>query len=168
VFSPVINGREKVGYWLPDNSVFHVPNVYLSKPRTNHYHYIDDKEDAHTLRRSFISDFDIATMKGPDKPIQIGIIQRERNRIITNIADLKRGIQDHFINANVTVTNFDFKTVKEQASWFATKDIIVAVHGACLANPLSSLQKQLYWYFILHSLCFKRSNPWWNKLEALP
>ena len=178
VFSPLLKERRKeLASWLPTNDVFHVPNMYLAKPRFNHFHYIDDKEDAHALRRNFISDFDIATIKGPEKPIQIGIIQRDEMRIIKNLDELKRGIQDHFLNANVTVTHFNFKTVKEQASWFATKDIIVAAHGAALANSVFITPKTIVLILYPPKIMFQSLEPmveqaggialdWFNTTES--
>lgn len=120
---------------LPDTEIQYVPNLQLIRPRFNHRMYIEQPEDAHALRRFFVSDSLIEQSKGNGKPLQIGMIQRERSRVITNIDDIANALQQALPNANITQSKLDFD-ISKQAEWFATKDIIIGAHGAALTNSL--------------------------------
>ena len=52
--------RKEIG--LPEG-IYHVPNLYLQRPRFGHIRYLDDRRDAHTLRRNFVSDDYIQKLK---------------------------------------------------------------------------------------------------------
>lgn len=64
------------------------------------------------------------------------MIQRTKSRIITNFAEIKNTLQLSLPDAYITETTFDMPLMKDQAEWFATKDIIIAAHGAALANSV--------------------------------
>lgn len=133
-FGQITNGKD-IG--LPEG-IYHIPNLYLQRPRFGHIHYMDDRLDAHALRRKFVSDHYIEQFKGADKALQIGIIQRPKgaSRRIGNVKEIRSALLKNFPGANVTLTDFSFPTVKEQAKWFATKNIVIAAHGAALANSI--------------------------------
>lgn len=124
--------------FVPEGDVQHIPNYYLLRPRLDYIRYLDHPEHAHMLRRLFVDDDYIKQMKGDGKLKQIGIIQREGARRFDNLDKILRTLHKDIkeSQANITVTDFKFKTVKEQASWFATKDMIIASHGAALTNSI--------------------------------
>jgi hypothetical protein len=128
--------NHETGTRLFPEGVYYVLNFYLLKPRYGVINYLDDKRDAHALRRKFVSDDYIASVKGKEKGLQIGIIQRPEgaSRRIGNLPEIKTALQNDIPDATITITNFTYSTVKEQATWFATKDVIIAAHGAALAN----------------------------------
>jgi len=121
---------------IPVDDVQYIPNLYLLRPRFDYFHYLDHPEHATILRKRFVSDDTIANAKGNDKPLQIGIIQRPNARRIDNLIEIEKGLQRNIPNGNITITNFTFSTVEEQATWFATKDMIIAAHGAALTNSI--------------------------------
>lgn len=133
---------------LPKGDVQYVPNLYLLRPRFNYIRYIKEAEHAHALRRLFISDSDISAVKGQGKPLQIGMIQRTKSRRIENFDDIRDALQKAIPEANLVTTTFEYSTVKEQAVWFATKDVIIAAHGAAVANSVfitkDTIVMQLY------------------------
>ena len=86
-------------------------------------------------------------------PLQIGLLNRKRvdpgtaNRVITNMDAIAAGLEEALggggegggTAANSVVLSQDFPgdgSLKDQATWFATKDVIIAPHGAALANAL--------------------------------
>jgi hypothetical protein len=119
--------------------VQHIPNMYLQRPRYGQMKYLDHPEDAHALRRRVIPDslIDKKYYKGNGNPLQIGIIQRTRSRIITNLDKIVTALQDKLENCEITISDLnDAPLLHHQAEWFATKDVIIAVHGAALANAI--------------------------------
>jgi hypothetical protein len=118
--------------------VQHIPNMYLQRPRYGQIIYLDHPEDAHALRRRVIPDTLIDKKHdGHGKRLQIGIIQRTRSRIITNLDEIVRALRDKFENCEITISELnDAPFLRQQAEWFATKDVIIAVHGAALANAI--------------------------------
>lgn len=131
-------GMDKKGFVdeLPKNDVQFIPNTYLLRPRLEYIRYLNSPSHAHALRRLFVSDDYIWSKKGNGKPLQIGMIQRGESRRIGNFDEIKDGIQEAIPSADIICTNFQFNTVKEQAEWFATKDVVVAAHGAALTNSV--------------------------------
>ena len=98
---------------------------------------MNDPEDAHALRRFFISDQEIARVKGKDKPLQIGLLQRPNKRRINNLAEIEAALKKKLPGCQTNLTEFSNATsLKDQAAWFATKDVIVAAHGAGLTNSI--------------------------------
>ena len=126
---------DETGFPLPDDEIQYVPNLQVIRPRYNHRMYIEKPEDAHALRRLVVPDTIIENRKGNGKPLQIGIIQRTRSRVITNIDDIQSALQTALPDAKITQSTLDFP-MRIQAEWFATKDVIVAAHGAALTNSL--------------------------------
>lgn len=133
---------------LPTDDIQHIPNLYLLRPRLEYIQYLNKPSHAHALRKLFVDEEFINSKKGNGKPLQIGMIQREASRKIRNFDELKDGIQRAIPNADIICTNFKFNTVKEQAEWFATKDVVVAAHGAALTNAIfiteGTIVMQLY------------------------
>lgn len=122
---------------LPADDVQFIPNLYLLRPRHGYIRYMNDASHAHELRRKFVSDEYIQSKKGYGKPLQIGMIQRRDSRRIGNLEQIRDALQEAIPSADIVVTDFvDLKTVKEQAMWFATKNVIVAAHGAALTNSV--------------------------------
>ena len=112
------------------------PNLYHMRPRFEYIRYLNSPEHAHALRRNIISDDDIAKVKGKGKPLQIGIIQRPDARRIDNLQEIRDAIQVALPDAHIDMTDFNFTTLKEQAWYFASKDLIIAAHGAALTNSI--------------------------------
>ena len=108
--------------FVPSDDIQYIPNYYLLRPRLDYFRYLDHPEHAHMLRRLFVNDEYIATIKGNDKPWQIGIIQRQGARRFDNLNEIYETLVQDIPEANITITDFKFETVKEQATWFATKD----------------------------------------------
>ena len=132
---------------LPENGVSplsdptevqHIPNMYLQRPRYGQMIYLDHPEDAHALRRRVISDSLIdKKQSGNGNPLRIGIIQRTRSRVITNLDEIVTALQDKLENCVITISELkEAPLLRQQAEWFATKDVIIAVHGAALANAI--------------------------------
>ena len=115
---------------IPDGT-YYLPNLYLQRPRFGHIQYLDDRRDAHALRKKFVSDEYIESLKGEGKPLQIGMIQRPKSRRIANLEQIKAALQKDIPGANISITDFNYPTVKEQAEWFATKDVIIAAQYWC-------------------------------------
>jgi Glycosyltransferase 61 len=82
---------------------------------------------------------------GNTTTIRIGLVQRKHTRKITNIDDLQRKIHDYYHNSDnasfdvvvqVDQASMEDMTPIQQATWFHTRNIVVAVHGAALANTI--------------------------------
>ncbi|CAB9508182.1 expressed unknown protein [Seminavis robusta] len=120
-----------------NEGVFHSPNLRLLRPTFGRRRYLHDPDDAQALRRVVgVTDAWVESQKGGGKPLQIGIIQRTNKRVVTNMNDVAKGLQQALPEANVTISTFGYPTVLEQAKWFASKHVIVAVHGAALTNSV--------------------------------
>jgi UDP-galactopyranose mutase len=140
------------GFPLSADEIQHVPNLSLIRPRYNQRIYVERPEDAHALRRLVIPDSLIEERKGNGKPMQIGLVQRTRSRVITNLDEIQSALQAALPDANLTQSKLEF-SFREQAEFFATQDVIIAAHGAGLTNALfmtpGTVVLQLYpkWYF---------------------
>lgn len=123
---------------LPEDDIQFIPNLYLLRPRYGYIRYLNDASHAHELRRKFVSDEYLKLQKRRHgKPLQIGMIQRRDSRIIGNMEQIRDALQKAIPTADIVITDFvNLKTVKEQATWFATKHVIVAAHGAALTNSV--------------------------------
>ncbi|CAB9498110.1 Protein of unknown function (DUF563) [Seminavis robusta] len=120
-----------------DEGVFHSPNLKFLRPTFGRRGYLQNPDDAQALRRVVgVSDAWVASQKGNGKPLQIGIIQRTEKRVVTNMNDVAKGLQQALPEANIAISTFGYPTVLEQAKWFASMDVIVAVHGAALTNSV--------------------------------
>ncbi len=142
-----LNKNGTAGF-VPANDIQHIPNMYLLRPRLDYFKYLDHPDHAHMLRRLFVDDDFIANSKGNGKPFQIGFIQRKGARRIDNLDQIYRRLKQDIPEANITITDFQFDTVKEQATWFATKDFIIGAHGAAITNSIfitpGTIVMQLY------------------------
>ena len=121
---------------LPRDDIQHIPNVFLRKPRFGMIRYLADEDDAHALRRLFISGEEILRVKGNGKPLQIGLLQRSARLHITNLKEIEAALQQAIPGSQTNLTLFQFPDLKDQAAWFATKDVIVGAHGAGLTNSI--------------------------------
>ena len=121
---------------LPDSDESFVPNLYLMAPRFNQIGYLKRPDHAHVLRRRFVSDEFIQSKKGNGKPLQIGIIQRTKSRRILNLDDIQRRLRNALPESNIIYSEFNYTSVKDQATWFATKDVIIGSHGAAMVNSV--------------------------------
>ena len=74
--------------------------------------------------------------KGGEKPLQIGLLQQRLSRVVENLVDIQVALQRALPSANVTFSYLDSPQIDDQAAWFATKDVIIACHGAALTNPV--------------------------------
>lgn len=129
---------------LPQDDVQFIPNLYLLRPRLGYIRYLNDASHAHALRRKLVNDEYILSKKGPGKPLQIGMIQRRESRRIGNFEQIRDALQSAISSAEIITTDFaEMTTVKEQAEWFATKDVIVAAHGAAVTNSIFITQGTL-------------------------
>ena len=136
------------------------PNLYKMHPRFEYIRYLNSPEHAHALRRRIISDSDIDKVKGKGKPLQIGMVQRPKGRRVDNMEDIRDALQQALPDASINVTEFEFKTLKQQAWYFASKDIIISPHGAALTNSI----------FITPNTIVLQMHPdgyFWQSLEPL-
>jgi hypothetical protein len=131
--------------------IYFTPSLYWKNPRFGRINYFELPEDAWALRRCFISDRDILAVKRG--VLQIGIIQRYKSRSIINLPQLVTMLEQRIPDANITILHMIPQSLHAQAVWFATKDIIIASHGAALMNCIFILPRtivmQLYppYYF---------------------
>lgn len=162
----------------PKDTVYY-PNLYKMNPRFEYIRYLDSPEHAHMLRRRLIKDEDIAKVKGKDKPLQIGMIQRKKTRVIENMEEIRDELMKNMQNIEIDVTTFEDKTLLEQAFYFASKDIIIAAHGAALTNSIFITPKtivlQLYptgYFYIFYEPLIEQSGgialDWHNKTAGNP
>lgn len=74
------------------------------------------------------------------KTLQIGIVNRTGTRQIANLVELQHGIEavltEQGISFSLSIQSLDDLTLQQQAAWFASQHILVAVHGAGLTNCL--------------------------------
>jgi hypothetical protein len=109
--------------------------------------YLADEEDAHALRRLFVDDIAIYNVKDDidyyylgvkksKKPLQIGLLQREGRRVITNLHEIREALRVALPYAEIHTSTLDYPLIRDQALWFATKNIIIGAHGAGLTNAL--------------------------------
>ena len=84
----------------------------------------------------FVSDEEIAEVKGGSKPLQIGLLQRPKSRHINNLEEIEAALRKALPGCRTNLTVLAFPNVKDQAAWFATKDVIVGAHGAALTNSI--------------------------------
>lgn len=163
----------------PRRDVQYIPNLYLMRPRFEYIRFLNDPEHAHALRRNIISDDQIFEVKGGDKPLQIGIIQRPDSRRVDNLEDIRDALQIALPDAVVDMTDFNFTTLKEQAWYFASKDVIVGPHGAAFTNAVFITPKtivlQMYpsgYYFQFFESLIEQSGgialDWHNKTAGNP
>jgi len=136
------------------------PNLYEMHPRFEYIRYLNSPEHAHALRRRIIGDNDIYKVKGKGKPLQIGMIQRPKGRRVANMEEIRDALKQALPDANINVTNFEFKTLKEQAWYFASKDIIISPHGAALTNSIFITPKTIVLQMHISGL-------FWQSLEPL-
>ena len=133
---------------LSPHDIQFIPNLYLLRPRLEYIRYLNDASHAHALRRKIVSDEHILSKKGPGKNLQIGMIQRDSSRRIGNFDEIKEAIKSAIPSVDIFTTDFKFDSMKEQAEWFATKDVVVAAHGAALTNSIfitqGTIVMQLY------------------------
>ena len=122
------------------NDQFHHPNLYLMSPYYRHMQYISHPSHAHILRQNLVSDAYISNHKsydGSERPLQIGLLERKKSRVILNLDDIAAGLSNAMPDANVTITNFDHgPMIREQAEWWSTKDVIIAAHGSGVMNSV--------------------------------
>jgi hypothetical protein len=89
-----------------------------------------------------ISDDDIVKVKRDT--LQVGIIQRTDTRVITNMDDIIDMLMKNLPHdTNLTITTNMPYAIEEQAAWFATKDVIIAAHGAALMNCIFILPQTI-------------------------
>jgi len=69
--------------------------------------------------------------------LKVGLIQRQKYRVITNIKTLAEAIKKEYPGADVDCC-FDPESsdLVEQAEWFASKDLIVGAHGGAMTNTM--------------------------------
>lgn len=126
------------------NDLIHKPNLYLMQPYYKHIQYLSSPDHAKQLRKHLVSDEYIAERKGPGMPLQIGIVNRLKNRHIINVNELAEGLQRAITYANVSVTYFDHgPPIQEQAEWWASHDVIIAAHGAGIVNSIFITQRTI-------------------------
>ena len=126
---------------LGEYGIYHSIPLRWKLPRHGRINYMECAEDAWSLRRLFISDEDIVRIKGG--VLQVGIIQRTRSRVITTIEGIVDTLQKNLPEANLTISTNMPLALEEQAVWFATKDIIIAAHGAALMNCIFILPQTI-------------------------
>ena len=121
-----------------NSSKLHYPNIKWMHPRYNHRNYLLRPEHAQELRRRVIPDIDdtVAQLKGPNKPLRIGLLNRDKSRVITNMDGIEMGLKEALPNGTIFDRTFLDHNISVQAMWFATKDLIIATHGAALANAI--------------------------------
>lgn len=127
---------------------FFIPNNYLGYPRLGQIRYLNHPDHAQPLRRQFVSDDYIKSIKGEGKPLQIGMIQRPKGRRIDNFEQVRDELKKRLPDCNITYDEFNYTNVKDQAEWFATKDVIIGAHGAAFINSLwitpKTIVQQIY------------------------
>ena len=122
---------------LGSNVVVHIQNRKRALPRWAHKVYLDHVEDAQALRRLVgVSDRYVREHKGGTHPLQIGFIQRQGVRKISNLQQIVERLQEALPTARMETTLLNTTVLREQAQWFAQKDVIVGAHGAALTNSL--------------------------------
>lgn len=162
----------------PKDTIYY-PNLYEMNPRFEYIRYLDSPEHAYMLRRRLVKDEDIAKIKGKDKPLQIGMIQRKKTRVIENMEEIRDELLKAMQNTEIDITTFEDKSLSEQAFYFASKDIIIAAHGAALANSIFITPKtivlQLYptgYCYIFYEPLIEQSGgiaiDWYNKTAGNP
>mmetsp|Transcript_9362 Transcript_9362/g.14168 ORF Transcript_9362/g.14168 Transcript_9362/m.14168 type:complete len:331 (+) Transcript_9362:61-1053(+) len=140
------------------NDQLHHPNLYLMSPYYRHMQYISHPSHAHLLRQNLVSDAYISNHKsydGSERPLQIGLLERKKSRVILNLHDIAAGLSNAMPDTNLTITNFDHgPMIREQAEWWSTKDVIIAAHGSGVMNSVFITPKtivlQIYppgWYW---------------------
>ena len=129
---------------IPEGDVSFQINYYRLQSRILNIKYIDRPEHAHFLRRQFVPDDLVHRIKGSDKPLQIGLINRKHGRRVHNLqTDILDALQKAFRSANITYSEFEYTSVQDQAKWFATKDVIIGPHGAAMTNSLWITQETI-------------------------
>ncbi len=122
------------------NDQLHHPNLYLMSPYYRYMQYISHPSHAHLLRQNLVSDAYISNHKsydGSERPLQIGLVERKKQRVILNLHDIAAGLVSAMPDANVTITSFDHgPMIREQAEWWSTKDVIIAAHGSGVMNSV--------------------------------
>lgn len=122
------------------NDQLHHPNLYLMSPYYRHMQYISHPSHAHLLRQNLVSDAYISNHKsydGSERPLQIGLLERKKSRVILNLHDIAAGLSNAMPDTNLTITNFDHgPMIREQAEWWSTKDVIIAAHGSGVMNSV--------------------------------
>jgi hypothetical protein len=145
---------------LGDNAIYHTVSTYWKNPRFGRINYIEKAEDAWALRRRFISDAEIIRIKQNESGVlQIGILQRLRSRTITNLDDIANLLKQDIPDANITMVTDLPASLKEQVTWFATKDIIIGAHGAAMMNCLFILPKTIVMQLYPENYFFQSLEP---------
>lgn len=88
-----------------------------------------DAMDIPSLRRRFVKPPKAATTKS------IGIVQRRHRRVIANIDNMTIALHNAGFPI-VDVQEMEDLSLVDQAAWFASHDIILAVHGGALTNAI--------------------------------
>lgn len=112
--------------------------------RVSHYSFFEKKKDVQLLQARVLGTADDAGTGPPRKQgmVRIGLLQRIRtnpkqpSRVFLNLPDLRAALQAAFPNATVDETDMRGFSLKEQAAWWHKHDVVVAAHGAALANSI--------------------------------
>ena len=68
--------------------------------------------------------------------LAIGLLQRRDSRRISNIYTIAQRLREAFPSASIDISYFEGTPLQEQARWMASHNIIIAAHGAALANAV--------------------------------
>ena len=119
--------RTPNGTWMYPNST----TMWREIPFQEEY-WLDGQADAEALRHLVFPE-----LNPRPQQLHIGILERLGTRKFTNTTLLVNAIKQAFGGGvKVHVQAFEKLSFQEQAEWFATKHIIVAVHGAALTNSV--------------------------------
>ena len=103
-------------------------------------HFLESPNDAVILRKRLSVFAEALPQDFPHKAqgpqLAIGLLQRSENRKILNMPSLVEALETAFSEATIDIAIFDGKPPIWQAYWMASHDIIIAAHGAALANAV--------------------------------
>jgi hypothetical protein len=119
-----------------DDVYYYTPPLARVQPRYDARVYLDRPEDAQAIRDAVLP----VNVFGPrpTNQLKIEFLQRNStNRVFNNLDELVDGrFRRRFPHAELTVDHFNYANIVDQAKFFASHHVIIACHGAALANAV--------------------------------
>ena len=94
--------------------------------------YFDKIEYAEALRHKIFSSQ--LQVKDHEGFLAIGLINRGRTRKILNAVEIQEALSAAFPTAHITMVYMEKLSIEQQVHFWRRQDIVIAVHGAALAN----------------------------------
>lgn len=99
--------------------------------------WFERPSDASSLAKAVIGSSAVAARTiTTARPLSIGVIQRVESRLLTNINEITQAVSEKFPGLPLEVAEMEGMTFLDQAKFWNSKDVVIAAHGAAMANAV--------------------------------